>query len=292
MNLVSFSCSLLDNSYNVHKGYAWFHLPLQVTNKAICWTALAGFALTQLPGILAHLSNAIRGNSLHSKPYWLRSFLGMRKHLGLLSLWFLMVHILMSLLLFSPAYYGKFFLHPKEGSSKLNSIGENSLFFAVLGTSLYIIMGICSLPSVAMHMTNKQWQVIYGPVAWIALSFGTVHVLVMGVKGWDDQHKWPGNMPPITLTSVLIPLVVLFLKVAQVCLLFLVRLCLVKPRAEDGVLKIPSLADETGQGSNSSSGHHGVSSRALVSKPDSGETMPPMSRRASNSDGSVFEGTD
>jgi hypothetical protein len=86
-------------------------------------------------------------------------------------------------LLFSPAYYSKFFLTPKENASKLNSIGENSIFFGILGTGLYIIMGLCSLPSVGYQMTSKQWQLIYGPIAWIALAFGTIHVMIMGVKG-------------------------------------------------------------------------------------------------------------
>jgi hypothetical protein len=51
-------------------------------------------------------------------------------------------------------------------------------------------------------------QFVYGPLAWTALLFGTIHVLIMGVKGWDDQEKWPGNLPPITLTSTLIPMLV------------------------------------------------------------------------------------
>jgi len=52
----------------------------------------------------------------------------MRKHLGLLSLWFLVVHIIMSLILIDPAYYSKFYMDA-EGTSKLNVVGETSLFF-------------------------------------------------------------------------------------------------------------------------------------------------------------------
>lgn len=75
--------------------------------QGICWTAITGFAVS----ILARMSNAIHGDSLRIK---LVSFLAVRrKHLGLLSLFFLTVHILMSLVLFSPAYYGKFFMDSK-----------------------------------------------------------------------------------------------------------------------------------------------------------------------------------
>jgi predicted dinucleotide-binding enzyme len=201
--------------YNVHKGYAWFHLPLQVTNKAICWTALTGFSISQLPGVFARMSNALYANSLRTKPIWLTRFLAIRKHLGLVSLWFLSLHIIMSLLLFNPGYYGKFFI-TKDGTSKLNSIGENSFLFATIGTGLYVILGICSLPSVGAQMTNRQWQMVYGPVAWFALACGTIHVLVMGVKGWNDQEGWPGNLPPITLTATMVPLATIFLKLMQI----------------------------------------------------------------------------
>jgi len=217
--------------YNVFKGYDWFHLPLQVTNKAMCWTAIYGFAITQFPGIFARMSNSIYGNTLRDKLAWLRTFLGMRKHLGLLSLWFLVVHIIMSLLLFNPGYYSKFFI-TKDGTSKLNVIGETSFFFGILGFALYMILGICSLPSVGTQMTNAQWQLVYGPLAWIALVFGTAHVLVMGAKGWSDGASWPGGMPPITLTSTLLPLTAMTLKISQTLSWRIVAACFPPDDAE------------------------------------------------------------
>jgi len=201
--------------YNVFKGYAWFHLPIQVTNKAICWTSLTGMALAQLPGVLARAYDSYQGNNLVSKPRILVWSLSLRKHVGVLSLWFLICHIIMSLLLMNEKYYGKFFEDPKANASKMNVIGETSFFFATMGTGLYIIMGLCSLSSIGSQMTNLQWQVVYGPVAWVALLFGTLHVMVMGVKGWATTHKWPGGLPPITMTSVLVPLFVILLKLLQ-----------------------------------------------------------------------------
>jgi len=73
----------------------WYHLALQVTNKGICWAALNGFALTQLPGLLARIHNAVYSDSLSDKPKMLRWALGIRKHVGLLSLWFLFIHVIM-----------------------------------------------------------------------------------------------------------------------------------------------------------------------------------------------------
>jgi len=201
--------------YNVFKGYAWHHLPIQVTNKAICWTSLNAFALCMLPGLLARMYDTFQHTKMKKKPDFLLFGLRIRKALGLLALWFLGLHIIMSLLLFNQKYYGKFFEDPKAYSSKLSEMGEASFFFATFGTGFYIILGVCSLPSVGAQMTSRSWQLVYGEVAWLALLCGTVHVLIMGVAGWTKLDKWPGGMPPITMTSVLIPMLVLFLKLVQ-----------------------------------------------------------------------------
>jgi hypothetical protein len=145
--------------YNVWKDYDWFHLPIQVTNKAICWTALNAFALTMLPGLMARFFDALFADKSMDKPKWIVFGLKIRKALGLLALWFLVIHIIMSLLLFNQKYYGKFFIDPKASSSKLNAVGEFSFFFAILGAGFYFILGICSLPSVGMGMTSRSWHV-------------------------------------------------------------------------------------------------------------------------------------
>jgi predicted dinucleotide-binding enzyme len=72
--------------YNVCAGYDWYHLALQVTNKAICWTALDAFALTMLPGLLARFQDAIYDTKMLDKPKWLIFGLRIRKPLGLLAL--------------------------------------------------------------------------------------------------------------------------------------------------------------------------------------------------------------
>ena len=201
--------------YNVHKGYDWWHLPLQVTNKGICWTAIYNFALCQVPGILGRLYNLYNGKT-KTKPTWLTWSFALRKPLGIISLWLLGIHIIMSLLLFNQKYYGKFFIDPAAAASKLNPKGEMSFFFGIIGSGLYAIMGVCSLPSVGNQLTRRTWEFVYGPIAWLALLFGTTHVLIMGVKGWVvKKNNWPGELPPITMISVLIPMLVLFMKIVQ-----------------------------------------------------------------------------
>jgi hypothetical protein len=281
MSIMLLLLLLLLGRYNVAKGYAWSHWPLQVTNKAVCWTALTGFALTQVPGVLARLSSAIHGDSLRDKPKWLLSFLAIRKHLGLLSLWFLSIHIVISLLLFNPAYYGKFFIDESANTSKLNAKGENSFFFAILGAALYSILGICSIPSIGSQMTSKQWQLVYGPVAWVALAFGTIHVLIMGVPGWSDQSGWAGNLPPITLTATVFPLFVMGLKCVQVILTVVNGRLFAKqaPVLKSRIISMPDLIAETERASfdssDTSEDRSGPSQAMIgVAAGDAGDAVP------------------
>jgi Ferric reductase like transmembrane component len=121
-------------------------------------------------------------DSLRTKPKWLRVCLSVRKHVGLLSLWMLLIHIIGSCIFFNEAYLKKFFEEPTAYSSKLNWMGELSFACGVWGTGLYTIMGVASMPNVASEMTNKQFKFIFGPIAWIALTLGTVHTMVQGVQ--------------------------------------------------------------------------------------------------------------
>ena len=101
-------------------------------------------------------------------------------------------------------------------------------------------------------------------MAWVALMFGTSHVLIMGVEGWDDYETWPGGLPPITMTATVIPILVLFLKLIEVNLSFFAWVCGVKtPRTNDRELNdIRALIQESSEysGGNESDGSGGARS--------------------------------
>lgn len=202
----------------IKKGYPWKQFPLFVMNKSICWTALWGFAIAQVPGVIARIHNAWHRDTLRDKPMWLCNYLACRKHLGLVSLWFLAVHMVMSMLMFSIAYYDRFFTDKDDPKSRMTANGESSFMFGSFSSCLYIVLGICSLPSVAQGMTRKQWDFVYGPVAWVALCMGTAHVMCQGLGVTWYKAPWPnaGNMPPITLISCLLPWAVIGFKLFQV----------------------------------------------------------------------------
>jgi len=215
-----FAVTMAYNIYRhpIEKGYPWRQFPLFVMNKSICWTALWGFAIAQIPGMLARMSNAYYRDTLLEKSKWLKGWLAIRKHLGLISLWFLVVHIFMSCLMFSIAYYDRFFEDKDDPKSRMTSNGESSFMFGAFAAGLYLVMGIASLPSVAENMTRAQWDFVYGPVAWFALWMGTAHVMCQGIDVTWQKGPWrgAGYMPPITLVSTVFPIAVIAMKFFQV----------------------------------------------------------------------------
>jgi hypothetical protein len=75
------------------------------------------------------------------------------------------------------------------------------------------------------------------------------HIYICSSLGWDDLEKWPGGMPPITLTSTLIPLLMMFLKLVQIVL-----------------DKLNKFATETLSSDQPNAGLHGYSSSSAVFK--------------------------
>lgn len=198
--------------YHHIKGYPGHRYPLNVNQKAIGWTASAGFALSLMAGTIARIMHSLFGKGKTLSPTLIR-YLEIRKHLGILSLFFTSWHALMSMLLLNASYFSDFFLD-KSAPSKMSWRGELSLFFATTGFMLLTTTGICSLPSVSREMTKKQWAFVFGPLVWLGFLCAMAHIWVIGMDGW----KGTTGMPGVTLMSSLIPFVAIALKLIQIVL--------------------------------------------------------------------------
>lgn len=198
--------------YHHIKGYPGHRYPLNVNQKAIGWTASAGFALSLMAGTFARIIHAVSGKGKTLSPTLVR-YLEIRKHLGILSLFFTVWHALMSMLLLNASYFSDFFLD-KTVPSKMSWRGELSLFFATAGFMLLTTTGICSLPSISREMTKKQWAFVFGPLVWLGFLCAMAHIWVIGMDGW----KGTTGMPGVTLMSSLIPFVAIALKLIQMVL--------------------------------------------------------------------------
>lgn len=186
--------------YNVIKGTPWADLPLYVSNKAISLSAVIFIVLSYALGHLAR--------------FWPQTFvpaLVFRKFFGLFGFGLAAVHGLISLLIFSPAYYPKFFLE----TGNLNLIGELSMLFGVLAFFVFVIVAIFSIPSISILVTQENWLRIQR-VGYLGLLLVFFHVFVMGFQGWLKPEGWPGGLLPISMIAAIAVALALLLKLAAI----------------------------------------------------------------------------
>lgn len=214
-------------------GFVWWQLPLRYMSQAFAWTAIYGFALSLAPGLLLRLRKQFIG--FQSRPSKVTLWgLRTRKQVGLISLYFVFLHACIVLFIFGGEYFRFLLADPRD---RMRWMGETSMLFGILSLSLLSIVGIASLPSVGNSMTKAQASLVFGPVVWFGLILGILHVIFLGYKSWDEKdenmHAWPGDMVPITIMSILIPLAVVALKLVQVTHVILLRGRSMLCKAED-----------------------------------------------------------
>jgi hypothetical protein len=198
------------------RNFQWYTLLARHSSKMFAWTAGYGFAFSLLPGTMIRLFRQL-GCCSSSTPRILVWGCSIRKHSGLLSLYFLFLHACLMLIIFGGEYFG-FLL--REGKMEWND--EASMLTATLSTSLFVITGIASLPSVGHAMNKAQFMLVFGPVVWAALGLGVMHIMFLGVPSWTatprSHYSWTRGMPPVTLMASVFPLLVMFTKALQLCL--------------------------------------------------------------------------
>jgi len=188
--------------YNVFGGVGAEHIPLYIANKAI---ALAAAILIGISFIIGPFAR-----------FWPRIFvprLPLRKHFGLLGFGLAALHVLLSLIIFDPAYFPKFFA---EGG-KLTGQAELSMLFGGLAIFIFSIVSITSLPSVEREMDPKKWLFVQR-LGYIAFALVMLHVFVMGYRGWLSPAGWPGGLFPISLISFVLIAFVLLTRISAIFL--------------------------------------------------------------------------
>lgn len=184
----------IGSRYNIIKGLPYNTIPLYVSNKAIALTALFFIVFSYALGSLAR--------------FWrfFVPYLALRKNFGLIGFGFAAVHSVISLLLFTPAYYPKFF----TPMGTLTTEGMLSILFGVLAFIIFSIVAIASIPSVEATLGYKKWQMIQR-TGYVGLLIVMLHVIFMGWKGWLHPADWQG-MLPMSLIAFLLIFIVLFLR--------------------------------------------------------------------------------
>ncbi|MBW1885578.1 MAG: hypothetical protein JRG89_13080 [Deltaproteobacteria bacterium] len=171
--------------YHIAGDVPWKDLPFFILNKGL---GLGAFVLITLNFALG----PARDLGLPVSQAWLNA----RKALGMSGFLFVLVHALISFMLFSPAVFGKFF----DTDGTLTGVAGISMLAGVLG---FVVLWGYNL-SFQTHLREDKAFIGFITsrrfLIW-ALLLGGVHLLFMGYSGWLNPAAWNGGLPPISLVG-------------------------------------------------------------------------------------------
>ena len=163
----------------------WKDFPLFILNKGLCLAAYLLLTMNFSLGPLHNLTATVA-------PRWLNA----RKALGMTGFLLVMLHALMSFLLFSPAAYGKFF----TADGTLTLLAGLSMLFGV--TAFVVLWGYNMSFQTFLREDKAFIQFITSRKFMLfALLLGAAHLFFMGYEGWLQPAGWHGSLPPISLVA-------------------------------------------------------------------------------------------
>jgi len=182
--------------YNIVREVSLEQLPLYITNKAVAMAATIVIGLSFVLGPLAGFF-----------PSRFSKWTYIRKPLGLLGFGLAFIHAIMSLILFNPANYSRFY----SESGKLTGLIESSMLFGILAFFIFGIMTIIAIPSIEEKLDKGQWKTILR-LGYLAYIFVLLHVALMGYRGWFNPDAWQYGLASITLITAFFIILVLLLR--------------------------------------------------------------------------------
>ncbi|MBI3051765.1 ferric reductase-like transmembrane domain-containing protein [Candidatus Woesearchaeota archaeon] len=156
---------------------------LFIVNKAVASAAVFLIGSSYVLGPLAHFW----------PKFWVPK-LSARKYLGLLGFAIASLHMVLSLVMLSPAYYPKLF----DASGKLTGAGEISLLSAAFAMVLFSVVAVTSLPDVERSMKRSSWEIVQR-IGYIAFFLVAAHVYIIKWHGWFEESNWMNGLPPGSL---------------------------------------------------------------------------------------------
>lgn len=101
--------------------------------------------------------------------------------------------------------------------SRLNWIGELSMFLGI-GAGVFMgLTGLTSVPCITPHINWREWRLLQSHFGWMSVLLSAVHVVLLGAPAWPKYRtEWPAMIPTITLMSVLPAMIVLVMKIVLV----------------------------------------------------------------------------
>lgn len=172
--------------YHLAGPVPWKDFPFFILNKGI---SLAAFILLTFNFGFGPLNNL--GAKLPAG--WLNA----RRAMGMTGFLMVLIHVLMSFMLFSPTVYANFF----EADGTLTLLAGLSMLGGVLA---FVVLWAYNM-SFQTHLRDDKKFILFITsrtfLIW-ALLLGAVHLVFMGYEGWMNPAGWHGGLPPISLVAI------------------------------------------------------------------------------------------
>ena len=171
--------------YHVAGPVPWKDFPFFIMNKGI---SLAAFVLIACNFGFGPLKNV----GVPVPDSWLAA----RKAVGMTGFLLVLIHALMSFLLFKPAVYGNFF--SQDGT--LTLFAGLSMLTGVLA---FVILWAYNLSFQTFLREDRVFISFITSRGFLLVAFilGGAHLLFMGYEGWLKPAGWHGGLPPISLVA-------------------------------------------------------------------------------------------
>ena len=171
--------------YHIVGPVPWKDFPLFILNKGLSLSAF--LLLTFNFGF-----GPLRSLGVKVPEGWLNA----RKALGMTGFLLVLIHALISFMLFSPDVYGKFF--EPDGTltllAGLSMLGGILAFVVLWAFNLSFQTHLREDKAFIQFITSRKFMLV-------ALILGGVHLFFMGYDGWLMPAGWHGGLPPISLVA-------------------------------------------------------------------------------------------
>lgn len=172
--------------YHIAGPVPWKDFPFFILNKGI---SLAAFIM--LTGNFGF--GPLKKLGVNVPSGWLNA----RKAMGMTGFLLVLIHALMSFMLFSPMVYGKFF----ETDGTLTLLAGLSMLFGVLA---FVVLWAYNMTFQTFLREDKSFIRFITSRKFLlwAMLLGAFHLVFMGYKGWMDPSGWHSGIPPVSLVAI------------------------------------------------------------------------------------------
>ncbi len=182
---VLFSVGYAILRYHIVGTVPWKDFPFFILNKGI---SLSAFILLTFNFGFGPLNNM----GVKVPEGWLNA----RKALGMTGFLLVLIHVVMSFMLFNASVYGKFF--QPDGTltllAGLSMLGGVTAFVVLWGYNMTFQTFLREDKAFVKFITSRNFMLF-------ALLLGAAHLFFMGYEGWLSPAGWHGGLPPISLVA-------------------------------------------------------------------------------------------